>query len=125
MVREASRTESLSDTMLITLVAPQGTILHPSVYLIFDEFCHLLLNSKDLGYRDYIDQWKPTILPSPEFEFWNEREIMTIEDPGAIRILVCGNTGVGKSSLVNEVFGVTVVRFHNFSPALSSYLHNI
>jgi len=111
--------------MLITLVAPQGTILHPSVYLIFDEFCHLLLNSKDLGYRDYIDQWKPTILPSPEFEFWNEREIMTIEDPGAIRILVCGNTGVGKSSLVNEVFGVTVVRFHNFSPALSSYLHNI
>jgi predicted GTPase len=30
-----------------------------------------------------------------------------------IRILVCGNTGVGKSTLINKVFGVPIVRrFH-------------
>ena len=42
--------------------------------------------------------------------FWGERETVNIEEPGAIRILVCGNTGVGKSTLINEVFGVEVVR---------------
>ena len=42
--------------------------------------------------------------------FWGERETVDIEEPGAIRILVCGNTGVGKSTLINEVFGVEVVR---------------
>ena len=28
-----------------------------------------------------------------------------------IRVLVCGNTGVGKSTLINRVFGVPVVRY--------------
>ena len=42
--------------------------------------------------------------------FWGERDPVKIEEPGAIRILVCGNTGVGKSTLINEVFGVEVVR---------------
>lgn len=37
---------------------------------------------------------------------------MEIEDPAAIRILVCGNCGVGKSTLVNEIFGVEVVRLN-------------
>jgi hypothetical protein len=96
---------------LIKLKAPQGTILHPSVYLIFDEYCHVLLDSKDLAYRKNIDQWRSTIIPM-ESEFWNEREVMSIEEPAAIRILVCGNTGVGKSSLINEVFGVRVVRLN-------------
>lgn len=30
-------------------------------------------------------------------------------NPGAIRVLVCGNTGVGKSTLINKTFGVDVV----------------
>ena len=38
-----------------------------------------------------------------------DREVVNIEEPGAIRILVCGNTGVGKSTLINEVFGAEVV----------------
>jgi predicted GTPase len=92
------------------LIAPQGTILHPSVYLIFDEYCHVLLDSKDLAYRKDIEEWRSKILPS-NTEFWNDREVTDIENVTAIRILVCGNTGVGKSSLINEVFGVRMVRF--------------
>jgi predicted GTPase len=49
------------------------------------------------------------VLPTPDKEFWNEREVVTIDEPAAVCILVCGNCGVGKSSLVNTVFGVEVV----------------
>jgi predicted GTPase len=38
--------------------------------------------------------------------FWNDAGTAEPEDPGAIRILVCGNAGVGKSSLINRIFGV-------------------
>ncbi|KAF8851319.1 hypothetical protein BDZ45DRAFT_730994 [Acephala macrosclerotiorum] len=88
--------------------APQGTILHPSIYLILDVFLHVVLESKQLGYRTFIDHWRPHVLPKPDKEFWNEREFVTINEPLAVRILVCGNCGVGKSSLVNTVFGVEV-----------------
>ena len=39
--------------------------------------------------------------------FWTDRETSEIDELKSIRILVCGNTGVGKSTLVNRVFGVT------------------
>jgi ribosome biogenesis GTPase A len=42
-------------------------------------------------------------------EFWSDREVLSIEEPGSIRILVYSNTGVGKSSLINEFFSVKVV----------------
>jgi hypothetical protein len=77
--------------------------------LILDVFCHVVLESKKLSYRNFIDYWRPNILPTPEAEFWNEREVVMIDEPLSVRILVCGNCGVGKSSLVNAVFGVEVV----------------
>ena len=88
------------------LAAPQGTILHPSVYLVFDEYCHVLLDSKELANRKQIEQWRPSLCAE---EFWIDRGVVNIEEPGAIRVLVCGNTGVGKSTLINEVFGAEVV----------------
>ena len=42
--------------------------------------------------------------------FWLDEEEDDLADPGAIRVLVCGNTGVGKSTLINKTFGVDVVR---------------
>lgn len=43
--------------------------------------------------------------------FWSDRATLEIDEPGIdepekIRILVCGNTGVGKSTLINRIFGV-------------------
>lgn len=44
----------------------------------------------------------------PNRGFWalNSLESSDLR-PGAIRILVCGNTGIGKSTLINAVFGVS------------------
>ena len=39
--------------------------------------------------------------------FWTDRKTLEIEELRNIRILVCGNTGVGKSTLINKVFGVS------------------
>ncbi|KAH9216224.1 hypothetical protein DL95DRAFT_460511 [Leptodontidium sp. 2 PMI_412] len=88
--------------------APQGTLLHPSVFLAFDEYCHILLDSKDMFYRKEIEAWRPTILPDSTADFWHNEEVLSIEGPGVIRVLVCGNVGVGKSSLINAVFGLPV-----------------
>jgi putative ribosome biogenesis GTPase RsgA len=90
--------------------APQGTVVHPSVYLIFDEYCHVFLNSKELTYRSHIEKWRSHIAGTKSgLEFWNDHDVLTIEDPTAVRILVCGNNGVGKSTLINGVFGFEIV----------------
>ena len=68
----------------------------------------MFLDSKVLSYRNDIEELRSTVLVKDVF--WSERETVDIEEPGAIRILVCGNTGVGKSTLINEVFGEEVVR---------------
>ncbi|KAI4127533.1 MAG: hypothetical protein LQ341_006781, partial [Variospora aurantia] len=83
--------------------AAQGTIIHPSVYLVFDEHNTLFLASNALSFRNRIEQLRDTTLTKDVF--WEEKEIVDNTERGAIRILVCGNTGVGKSTLINEVFG--------------------
>ena len=68
----------------------------------------MFLDSKALSFRKDTEEFRSTVLTKDVF--WDERETVHIEEPGAIRILVCGNTGVGKSTLINEIFGVEVVR---------------
>lgn len=41
---------------------------------------------------------------------WLEGMELQASGVKAFRILVCGTTGVGKSSLINSVFGVQIVR---------------
>lgn len=91
-------------------LAAQGTIIHPSVYLVFDEHNTLFLASNALSFRNRIEQLRDTTLTKDVF--WEEKEIVENTEPGAIRILVCGNTGVGKSTLINEVFGAELVGSH-------------
>ena len=76
--------------------------------MILDEYSNVFLDCKALSFRNNIEHLQSTMLSNDVF--WGEREAVDIEEPGAIRILVCGNTGVGKSTLINEVFGVEVVR---------------
>ncbi|KAL9057437.1 MAG: hypothetical protein Q9206_002350 [Seirophora lacunosa] len=83
--------------------ATQGTIIHPSVYLILDVFSTLFLSSEARSFRNRIEGFRDTILTKDVF--WEEKAIIDDAKPGAIRILVCGNTGIGKSTLINEVFG--------------------
>ncbi|KAL8723618.1 MAG: hypothetical protein Q9181_007246 [Wetmoreana brouardii] len=98
----------ITQMLMLKNKAAQGTILHPSVYLIFDEYSTVFLDSKALPFRNEIEEVRDTMLTTDGF--WNEREIIDTEDGGAIRILVCGNTGVGKSTLINEVFGAELTK---------------
>ena len=41
---------------------------------------------------------------------WLEGMQLQANGVKAFRILVCGKTGVGKSTLINKVFGVEIVR---------------
>ena len=100
----------------LRVAAHQGTILHPSVYLMLDEFAYKALNKKVFLYRDEIEKWRMKMLGTSGHEgnllnqgFWSNRESVDVKNLNFIRILVCGNTGVGKSTLINRVFGVDVV----------------
>ena len=75
--------------------------------MILDEYSNVFLDCKALFFRSHIEDLRSMVLSDDIF--WGERETVDIEEPGAIRILVCGNTGVGKSTLINEVFGVELV----------------
>lgn len=67
--------------------------------MIVDSFSYMLTDMDNLTNRnwDHIYHWKSHILTP---DFWDDRQDLAIEQPGKIRILVCGNTGVGKSSLI-------------------------
>lgn len=101
--------------------APQGTIIHPSVYLLLDERINIALETKELKLQRFIEDWRERMLGSTADGvvnpgFWlDEDESENTLNPGAIRVLVCGNTGVGKSTLINKTFGVDVTTSSNRS----------
>lgn len=94
--------------------APQGTIVHPSVYLLLDEHINVALDTKEAKLQRSLEDWRETFLGSSNgitnFGFWGKLDLDDNLDPGAIRVLVCGNTGVGKSTLINKTFGVDVTQ---------------
>lgn len=98
-------------TPLITNpTAPLGTIIHPSIYLILDEYPSATIDVMKSPFYAYLERWRRNALglgaKFPEPGIWNERGQLQRPVPRAIRILVCWKTGVGKSSLINTVFGL-------------------
>ena len=92
----------------------QGTIIHPSVYLLLDEHVNVSLETKEIKLQRYIEDWREKMLGPQDSGantgFWLDADDEEdASNPGAIRVLVCGNTGVGKSTLINKTFGVDVV----------------
>ena len=77
--------------------APQGTIIHPSVYLLMDEHVTVALETKEIKLQRLLEDWREIMLGSRHGTlntgFWLDEDSDDALNPGAIRILVCGNTG--------------------------------
>lgn len=101
-----------SKPFFLTFIASQGTIIHPSVYQLLDECLHVGSHKKAWDHRENTEKWRPKILHQSNDlvnpGFWSNQETLEIDDLKSLRILVCGDTGVGKSTLINRVFGVEV-----------------
>ncbi|KAI7716251.1 hypothetical protein KC353_g5518 [Hortaea werneckii] len=97
--------------------APQGTILHPSVYMLVDEHSSITLEMREVKLQRYLEDWREKMLGSKDgvvnTGFWLDQDDDDAPDPGPLRVLVCGNTGVGKSTLINRTFGVDVTQSSN------------
>jgi hypothetical protein len=95
--------------------APQGTIIHPSVYMLLDEHVSVSMESKEVKLQRHLEYYRDMMMgvttdgmTNPGF--WLDEDDDDTANPGAIRVLVCGNTGVGKSTLINKTFGVEVTQ---------------
>ncbi|KAL0764341.1 hypothetical protein CaCOL14_013183 [Colletotrichum acutatum] len=97
--------------ILQMLIEPQGTTIHPSVYLLLDNYIGIGLEMQKFPFYDRLEDWRYKILGQdedvPNQGFWKDPAVQDYKGFGPLRILVCGNTGVGKSSLINKVFGVS------------------
>ena len=73
------------------------------------------LGNRSLDLCENLRNWTPNMLGTERelqrVGFWNSRTPTHAEHLKSIRILVVGNTGVGKSTLINRVFGVDMVSF--------------
>lgn len=105
---------------------PHGTVVHPSVYFLLFEHATALvpLDTRESELQKRLIAIEMRMLGTVDKHliidhgFWTGD---TTARPGVpdqrwpVRVLVCGNTGVGKSTLINKVFGVPVVGAMNFA----------
>ncbi|EPS39969.1 hypothetical protein H072_6310 [Dactylellina haptotyla CBS 200.50] len=74
------------------------TIIHPSVFYHGDQFSR---DSNWSSYRQEIEDFRQIEVDLNRSRFfWTSKKVLSYK----LRILVCGNEGVGKSSLINSVF---------------------
>lgn len=90
-----------------------GTIIHPSVFCILDRNQRLYEQTRFKPYKSQLADFEINCMRgSPEEQPpWIQGSELLGSNVKAFRILVCGKTGVGKSTLINKVFGVEMVRY--------------
>jgi hypothetical protein len=88
---------------------PYGTIVHPSVYLISDVHPQIWSRSRLKRYERDLEGFRTSGLVEEQEFPWQLDWGFAQSNVKAFRILVCGKTGVGKSTLINRVFGVRLV----------------
>lgn len=81
------------------------------MYQLLDEYSVFALTKEAMPDRENVEIWRPKMLGEKSdrlnMGFWIDREDLDVAELKSIRILVCGTSGVGKSTLINRVFGVS------------------
>jgi len=92
-----------------------GTIVHPSVFCILDRTQRYLEQNRFKPYKKPLADFEANyIRGNPEdMPPWLQNSQLLASGVKAFRILVCGKTGVGKSTLINKVFGVEITEESN------------
>ncbi|KAK5073607.1 hypothetical protein LTR64_007255 [Lithohypha guttulata] len=88
--------------------ASYGTIIHPSAFCILSRNQRFLEQPRFKLYKENLADFEFNCLRSDADTLppWLENSQLLASGVKAFRILVCGKTGVGKSTLINKVFGV-------------------
>ncbi|KAI0969771.1 hypothetical protein F4678DRAFT_438136 [Xylaria arbuscula] len=94
---------------------PCGTVIHPSVYFVSDVYDRLGFTGELNQYIDGLNNFRLSAFVKHEVQgsAYMDPWRATLADLGGpelknCRVLVCGRAGVGKSTLINKVFGTTV-----------------
>lgn len=114
--------------MLTSLFYPEvpcGTIIHPSVYFVSDVYDRLASSGGHDSYLDGLNEFRQLKFLKHEVQgnVYMDPWRASLADLGGpelknCRVLVCGRAGVGKSTLINKVFGTVVVSlFVNVAPS--------
>lgn len=94
---------------------PFGTIFHPSVFCILDRNPRLMEQKRFKGHKEALADFEVNCMrgSADEMPPWMQDSQLLASGVKAFRILVCGKTGVGKSTLINKVFGVEMTEESN------------
>ncbi|KAH9901759.1 hypothetical protein F4778DRAFT_737580 [Xylariomycetidae sp. FL2044] len=94
---------------------PCGTIIHPSIFFISDLYDSLGLADPLAAYIDDLDPFRRLKVSKSGGRIHLDPWRADLADYGSAelkncRVLVCGRAGVGKSTLINKVFGTIVTQ---------------
>ena len=87
--------------------APIGVIIHPSAYMIYDQNPFVVAQAKRWPSLEQFSRFRQQALPDAQFTAWGQIPAIGGQEDAKFRILVCGDAGVGKSTLINMLFGVS------------------
>lgn len=86
-----------------------GSFIHPSAYLVLDHCIQIFQKSHDWPFLSDLNADRAKVITHEQEVFWSR----PIDDPDRkidrVRILICGSSGAGKSTIVNKTFGREVV----------------
>jgi hypothetical protein len=90
-----------------------STIIHPSVYFLQEIYERHGIGLALKCFASDLVEFRDIVVLNKKLDPWFiERQFTEgdLEEPKDFRILVCGRAGIGKSTLINKVFGEVLVR---------------